>query len=53
MSVVVKPVFSIDDRKLIAKYMKEYEVNSELEVVLEVRIWNDDFESIGNNEKKE
>ena len=35
MSVVVKPVFSIDDRKLIAKYMKEYEVNSELEVVLE------------------
>ena len=36
MNVVVKPIYSLEDRKILIKYMKEYELNSELEVVLEV-----------------
>lgn len=36
MNVVAKPIYSLEDRKILIKYMKEYELNSELEVVLEV-----------------
>ena len=36
VNVIVKPLYSLEDRKIIIKYMKEYELNSELEIVLEV-----------------